>query len=69
MNTIEQGFDLQKMAEAKKVYRKRLAQLPIEEKLRILVEMQKRARAIRVATGRSPTPVWKLDAPDNIVSE
>lgn len=41
--------------------RKELAQLPPEEKLRLIVEMQKWARAAHLATGRPPTPVWNLN--------
>ncbi|OYT71792.1 MAG: hypothetical protein CFK49_02030 [Armatimonadetes bacterium JP3_11] len=49
------------MLEFKEARRKQLAQLPPEEKLRILVEMQKWARAAHIATGRPPTPVWNLE--------
>ena len=37
------------------------ARLPIEEKLRILVEMQKRANEVRRATGRPEMFVWQLN--------
>jgi hypothetical protein len=47
--------------EFKEARRKQLAQLPPEEKLLIIVEMQKWARAAHIATGRPPTPVWNLD--------
>jgi hypothetical protein len=40
--------------------RREAAQLPIEEKLRILVEMQKRANEVRRATGRPEMFVWEL---------
>ncbi len=52
---------LRKVLEAKAERRKRLAQLPPEEKLKILVEMQKWARQAHLATGRPPTPVWNLE--------
>ena len=40
--------------------RKRLAALPIEEKIRILVEIQKLSNDIREKTGRKPLPVWDI---------
>ena len=40
--------------------RKRLAALPIEEKIRILVRMQKLSNDIREKTGRKPLPVWVI---------
>ena len=44
----------------KRVACRAAAQLPIEEKLRILVEMQKRANEVRRATGRPEMFVWQL---------
>lgn len=44
----------------KRASRKEAAQLPIEVKLRILVEMQKRANEVRRATGRPEMFVWEL---------
>jgi len=44
--------------ESKEQQRQARDRLPIEEKLAILVEMQKTARAIAIAAGRKPTPVW-----------
>jgi hypothetical protein len=44
----------------KQVSRREAARLPIEEKLRILVEMQKRANEVRRAAGRSEMFVWHL---------
>jgi hypothetical protein len=41
--------------------RKTAAALPIEEKLRRLVAMQKRSNEIRAATNRPLIRVWKLD--------
>jgi len=51
---------LEKIYRAKELQRKRLAQLPFHEKIRILVMIQKRADGIirsRNGTGRI---VWKL---------
>jgi hypothetical protein len=45
----------------KRKARREAAQLPIEEKLRILVEMQKRANEVRRATGRPEMFVWELN--------
>ena len=45
----------------KRVARQEAARLPIEEKLRILVEMQKRANEVRRATGRPEMFVWQLN--------
>ena len=44
----------------KQTSRREAARLPIEEKLRILVEMQKRANEVRRATGRPEMFVWHL---------
>ena len=44
----------------KRAGRRESARLPIEEKLRILVEMQKRANEVRRATGRPEMFVWQL---------
>ena len=41
--------------------RKLAAMLPIEEKLRRLVAMQKQANEIRAATARPLIRVWQLD--------
>jgi hypothetical protein len=45
----------------KREARREAAHLPIEEKLRILVEMQKRANEVRRATGRPEMFVWELN--------
>jgi hypothetical protein len=45
---------------AREASRRALARLPIEEKVRIIVRMQKAARAIALATGRPPPRVWDL---------
>ncbi len=45
----------------KRASRREAAQLPIEEKLRILVRLQQQANEIRRATGREEMFVWKLD--------
>jgi hypothetical protein len=40
--------------------RRELAKLPIEEKIRRLVQIQVRARVIAIGKGREPPLVWKL---------
>jgi hypothetical protein len=40
--------------------RRDLAKLPIEEKIRRLVQIQERARVIAIGRGREPPLVWKL---------
>jgi uncharacterized protein (DUF2342 family) len=46
----------------KETARREAARLPIEQKLRILVGMQKRANEIRRATGRPEMFVWQLSS-------
>ena len=43
--------------------RREAAQLPIKDKLHILVEMQKRANEVRRAVGRPEMFVWELSQP------
>ena len=44
----------------KRAARGEAARLPIEEKLRILVQLQRRANEVRRATGRPEMFVWEL---------
>ena len=44
----------------KQAGRREAARLSIEEKLRVLVDMQKRANEIRRSTGRPEMFVWQL---------
>jgi len=46
------GFDLEKMLASKAAMRKRMAELPIREKFRMLDAMRERELMIRRATGR-----------------
>ena len=48
------------MYRRKEEARRERAKLPIEEKLRILVQMQKRANEVRRAVGRPEMIVWEL---------
>ena len=52
---------LEEILRRKQSARREAAALPIEEKLRILVQMQRRANAIRQASRRPQLFVWKLD--------
>jgi hypothetical protein len=58
--------DKRKLAErlfrAKSRRRQRLAALPIEEKVRILIQMQRLSNDIRRKTGRKPLPEWELES-------
>ena len=47
--------------QAKAQRRQRLAALPIEEKIRILIQMQKLSNDIRRKTGRTPLAEWVID--------
>lgn len=61
MNSDKLPEAVRRVLKFKEARRKKLAQLPPEEKLRIIVEMQKWARAVHLATGRPPTPVWDIE--------
>lgn len=45
----------------KKSYHRVRARLPIEKKIRELVQLQRLANDIRIKTGRAPLPQWELD--------
>lgn len=45
-------FDLQRVVESKRAYRRKLAQRPVAEKLAMLDELRERTRAIRSAGAR-----------------
>lgn len=78
------SFDFQKIFDSKAAYRRKLAYLPIGEKLTLLDAMRERAIAIRNATpasgssvlhedptpyGAKKSPVKPLDDPDFIGAE
>ncbi len=46
--------------EARAAARRERARLPMEEKVRIIIRMQKIARAMALATGRPPPRVWDV---------
>ncbi len=53
--------DLQRILESKAAHRRKLADLPIGEKLRLLDAMRERAIAIRGATPQSDSSVLRED--------
>jgi len=52
---------LDALRQGKRRHRKHLAALPIEEKLRIVVELQRLAAEIARGTGRPEREPWRLD--------
>lgn len=52
---------LERVLRAKQRRRRALARLPIEEKVRIVVALQKTANDIRRMAGRPVLPEWRLD--------
>ena len=61
MATNQRGtYEVEALFLAKEKRRRTLARLPIDEKIRVLVELQKMADGIRAAVGRSGPPVWHL---------
>ena len=51
---------MESLLRAKEERRKALARLPIEEKIAIVVQLQKIAYEIGTAVGRSPSPAWRV---------
>jgi len=51
------NFDIEQMVTSKQAFRRRLANLPIAEKLRLLDAMRERAVIIREATDRESNAV------------
>ena len=49
-----------RLLQAKRARRRRLAALPIEEKIAIVVHMQRIANDIRRKTGRKTLPEWRI---------
>ncbi len=58
-------FDLQKIFESKRKFRRELAVLPIEEKLRLLDALRERQLAIDPATELRPSGVLREEAATN----
>ncbi|MBI4062772.1 MAG: hypothetical protein HY401_00545 [Elusimicrobia bacterium] len=48
------------LIKSKKRLRRGLAAMPIEEKVKMLVAMQKMSNQIRISCGRKPLPEWQL---------
>ncbi|MBI4667877.1 MAG: hypothetical protein HY747_01630 [Elusimicrobia bacterium] len=51
---------MKRLLKAKERRRRELAQLPIEEKVKILVAIQHASNQIRISCGRKPLPEWKI---------
>ena len=56
-------FDLTKILESKRTFRKRLAARPIEEKLALLDALRKRALTVRSARNATDTGRLREEAP------
>ncbi|HLP59907.1 MAG TPA: hypothetical protein VK186_13790 [Candidatus Deferrimicrobium sp.] len=53
---------LEEIFQAKEEFRKERSKLPIEEKIKILVQLQEIANEAAKATGRrEPRPIWPID--------
>ena len=63
MRTVSPEMRLlaERLFRAKARRRRQLAALPIEEKIRILIEMQRLSNDIRRKTGRKPLPEWEIE--------
>ena len=57
---MDAGISFQRSADGKAEHRRRMADLPYPEKVRIVVELQKIATPILNARGITVTP-WRLD--------
>jgi len=57
-------FDLQRVIESKRAYRRSLAQLPVAEKLAMLDELRDRTRAIRAAAAGREAAVVRESPPE-----
>lgn len=44
----------------KELFHRKLAKIPFEQKIEILVKLQKLANDIKIATGRKKEKVWKI---------
>ena len=62
MDRIDQDLQilLRRILEAKSRRRLRLARLPIEEKIIILVKLQRLGNEVRRASGRPTLPEWTI---------
>jgi hypothetical protein len=60
------NFDLERISKSKRALRRRLAQAPIAEKLRMLDALRERALVIRSARGSSKKPVVQAAPPSDL---
>ncbi len=59
--TQAQQATLDRLFRGKEDHRRTLAALPIEDKVRIIVQLQEIAAEIARAAGRTPREPWRLD--------
>jgi hypothetical protein len=59
-------FDLESISKSKRAFRRRLAQAPIAEKLRMLDALRERALVIRSARGSSKKAVVQAAPPSDL---
>lgn len=52
--------NLKKIFEEKKLFHKKMAEIPFEQKIKTLVKLQKLANEIKSVTGREKERVWKI---------
>ena len=52
--------ETEKIFKAKRQFHKKLAKIPFEEKIGIIVNLQRIANDIRVSAGGQPRKVWKI---------
>ncbi len=57
-------FDIQRVIESKRAYRRLLAQRPVAEKLAMLDELRDRTRAIRAAAARLEATAVRESPPE-----
>ena len=59
-NKIKVPAKIEKLFQAKNLFHKEMAKLSFEEKIEILVKLQKIANDIRSANGKKQRKVWKI---------
>ncbi|MEE8423029.1 MAG: hypothetical protein V3S49_00655 [Thermodesulfobacteriota bacterium] len=57
---IRDSEKIEKLFQAKNLFHKEMAKLSFEEKIEILVKLQKIADDIRSVSGKRPKRVWKI---------
>lgn len=52
--------DISSVFRAKELFHKKMAKMPFEQKIKILIKLQKLANEIKAVTGRRRKKVWKI---------